>query len=517
MLLAESVHQLVQGNTARAAAAMDAAAGGDAPPVDPDVVRTPTRAAALTHRVLLLVDDTPAGGAGWSNTTPRAVAEPRLTGWAEQRLGPAGHIVVHVAADGTRTTLDAAGLSRLDLGFDSVPDPTTLLAPHARCPAARRPAGVLGPDPLAVSTDPTWPAGLRAIGEVAVVAASLQRMIAGASQLTPASFAGPTTRRCGPSTRPGGSAGRRRRRPDGRQCAGHLARRCGPDLVAIGQAVDALRAYGIAFPARGGSSARRRWPRRPTGSRSGPAPSALPFDADQATARSARRSSARASPCWLRSSRAADLYGDGLRRSSRGRAAVRRWLRDVATVRPSLARYTETLLFGDAHGALSGPGRSLAVAQLAADRHGRHGRPGSGRAAPGRGGQPRPAGHRASWSTRQRVSLASDTVAGLVIDEWGEQMPRRDADGSATITTGLAVNANAPNARAPQAVLLAVSPDGSRWSTDGLVSLLTETRELAGLRAVTLERMVRRARSCRRSRSSRGRCRASRRSTCACW
>ncbi len=66
VLLAESVHQLVQGNTARAAAVMDSAAGGDAAPVDPDVVRSPTRAAALTHRVLVLLGDPAPGSGGWS-------------------------------------------------------------------------------------------------------------------------------------------------------------------------------------------------------------------------------------------------------------------------------------------------------------------------------------------------------------------------------------------------------------------------------------------------------------------
>jgi hypothetical protein len=83
---------------------------------------------------------------------------------------------------------------------------------------------------------------------------------------------------------------------------------------------------------------------------------------------------------------------------------------------------------------------------------------------------------------------AADPVAGLVVDEWVEQLPRRDADGGATVTTGVAINANAPNARAPQTVLLAVSADGSRWNTDALLDVLSETLELAKLRAVTLER-----------------------------
>ena len=87
---------------------MDAAAGGDAPPVEPEVVRTPTRAIALTHRVLLLFDDSAGGANGWSNTTPRATAEPQLNAWAEQ-LGPAA---TSSSARRRRdpTTLDDAGI-----------------------------------------------------------------------------------------------------------------------------------------------------------------------------------------------------------------------------------------------------------------------------------------------------------------------------------------------------------------------------------------------------------------------
>jgi hypothetical protein len=185
---------------------------------------------------------------------------------------------------------------------------------------------------------------------------------------------------------------------------------------------------------------------------------------------------------------AADLYATAYGKLKPGRGPIRRWLRDVATVRPSLARYTETLLLGDALGGSPGPGRQLAVAQLAAaGTAGVSGWLGSGL----------PAG---ATSPDQPVTAvlvdaptsyaAGHAVSGLVIDEWGEQLPRRNADGSATVTTGVAVNANAPNARAPQAVLLAVAPDADRWTTERLLAVLDETRELAQLRAVTLERQA---------------------------
>jgi hypothetical protein len=39
-------------------------------------------------------------------------------------------------------------------------------------------------------------------------------------------------------------------------------------------------------------------------------------------------------------------------------------------------------------------------------------------------------------------------------------------------------------------VLLAVAPDGNRWTTQRLLAVLDETRSLATLRAVTLERQA---------------------------
>jgi hypothetical protein len=83
-------------------------------------------------------------------------------------------------------------------------------------------------------------------------------------------------------------------------------------------------------------------------------------------------------------------------------------------------------------------------------------------------------------------------VAGLIVDEWNEVVPTRvrgpSGDASTRVTVGIAANVDAPNARAPQAILLAISPDGQRWTTEALVDVVTETLELAKIRSVTLER-----------------------------
>jgi hypothetical protein len=86
------------------------------------------------------------------------------------------------------------------------------------------------------------------------------------------------------------------------------------------------------------------------------------------------------------------------------------------------------------------------------------------------------------------------TVA-LAVDQWADVVPLRerrgkepDAPVDERATSGLCFNANAPSARAPQAMLLAVSPDGERWTTDALLRTLLETLDLAKARLVTLER-----------------------------
>ena len=56
------------------------------------------------------------------------------------------------------------------------------------------------------------------------------------------------------------------------------------------------------------------------------------------------------------------------------------------------------------------------------------------------------------------------------------------------LTSAVAMNAAAPSARAPQAMLLAISPDGQRWTSDTVLATLRETLDLAKIRAVTLER-----------------------------
>jgi hypothetical protein len=71
-------------------------------------------------------------------------------------------------------------------------------------------------------------------------------------------------------------------------------------------------------------------------------------------------------------------------------------------------------------------------------------------------------------------------MAGLFIDEWSESIPATEE------TTGLGFHFDAPGARPPQSILLAVpsDPSAENWTLDGLVDVVNEGMSLARLRAV---------------------------------
>jgi hypothetical protein len=77
---------------------------------------------------------------------------------------------------------------------------------------------------------------------------------------------------------------------------------------------------------------------------------------------------------------------------------------------------------------------------------------------------------------------AQNTMAGILVDEWNERIP------STTETAAVAFHYDQPDARAPQAVLLAVCPDSrATWDDDLITATLTETMDLARIRTVDLD------------------------------
>jgi hypothetical protein len=173
------------------------------------------------------------------------------------------------------------------------------------------------------------------------------------------------------------------------------------------------------------------------------------------------------------------------------------WLTVVAAVRPRLASVEtlqlEALPVG--HGAVpafpgftawsSAPGDPWQTAALATLRQ--------RRLEPG-GNDPRLVLPRfvAAYTTGdvwQGEAVAADPVVAVgLIDSWSEAVPRA---GQRTMAV---FGFNAPAARPPQAILLAVPPDltagpGAQLDTAGLIQILEETRELAHARAANAEQL----------------------------
>ncbi len=83
LLMAEGIHQIVQGNFERAGAAM-AIADKQSLPIEPEVPRTPRGGASYTQRVVVLCPGTDAGA--WPQDR-RSTVEPRLNAWLAFMLG----------------------------------------------------------------------------------------------------------------------------------------------------------------------------------------------------------------------------------------------------------------------------------------------------------------------------------------------------------------------------------------------------------------------------------------------
>ncbi|HSK17670.1 MAG TPA: hypothetical protein VK912_00915 [Longimicrobiales bacterium] len=115
LVLAESVHQVVQGNYERARGILQIAEEGSGP-AEMDVATTPRSGRSLTHRVALHLD--PQQSTGWNaGLSPRAAANAALNHWLMQELPAAADIQWQVTLGGVSefVAFDAFGLEPLDV------------------------------------------------------------------------------------------------------------------------------------------------------------------------------------------------------------------------------------------------------------------------------------------------------------------------------------------------------------------------------------------------------------------
>jgi hypothetical protein len=144
------------------------------------------------------------------------------------------------------------------------------------------------------------------------------------------------------------------------------------------------------------------------------------------------------------------------------------WLQTVARVRDGARRLSTVLIYGEVAG--TSQNTVFRVAQLPFNDTDGWNLPGG----PASAGATSIVVH-----TRDNIFDFTQPFAGLMLDEWVEVIP------SQTIQTALTFHYDAPQACAPQAILIAISPDPvKKWDASTLEAILNETLELAKLRTV---------------------------------
>ncbi|MFJ1596539.1 hypothetical protein [Streptomyces sp. NPDC088261] len=527
-LLAEGVHQAVLGNPLRAGATLDAMANGEAPPPEPEVLRTPLGGDAVTHRVLVLLGPDGAAPDRWPATPAararqaRGAADPALDGWLSRLLpAPAEVSVGARLSDGTTVAVPLTGLPLAprdwaalapEPGPDASPQDGDLggtglagsdLAAHLLLHATAAVAGDgTGRTVTGLVAHGPQAAGLAALLEAARAARDLLRS---ARPLTAADLTLPEQPPATPAP-------------------------ADPSLVARAAAVRAMLRTALADVSQSADPARLRTglvaanllgvpgvvppPPPPPGASAEQtgadvqvlavlSAAALPelarraqeADELQQQVDTGRLDATTAAPRVLAAVLGPDVLVlpaftpsatnpdtfPQLNASFQASTALQggdpltaaAHLGGLARVRRGLDRLTTTL--GYAEALRTGDSLTVRVAQLP------HVQGDRWAALPGAaGGSP---GNRLALALHLSGTDALDgPVRGLLVEEWSETVPRT------TQTTGLAVHADSPDAAAPQALLLAVPPDGrALWDSALIEETVVEALDLAQLRAVDLE------------------------------
>jgi hypothetical protein len=511
--LSEAVHQLAQGNLARAGAAMDmlGEAATRAPELDLPV--TPRPGVSITHRLLVLLPESSAL-TSWA-ATPRSIAAPRLEHWAASALGGDATRVQLTAswlAEDGATSLGTETVTIADLGISALDAiyaapagadgaGSELEARVGAWLASRRPASVPATARVRLVLEDEPVAGPALTGsEFTALAATLRRLFGSARAADARDLALPgSTDAAGTDTDASELASRARDVAKFHTAAVTDLAALLPaddtsavDDEAIRTALLALANLGLAGAATAETDdtallAHARQVAELASTREQAVTAAL---ADLDAAASPTASLAAATTVLstilgsgfpvLASFRMTDpatldaSFGRSGARPNDTPTAASSWLAQAARVRTGAERLNDALLLADACSGASIP--KLHVGQL-----------------PDNATDPWAALSAPPASTGGRISLVAviaDTpnctgaLQGLVVDEWTEVIPRDEQPGA------IAFHFDAPTSQAPQAVLLAVPPTGEEWSFDVITNTVRETFEWARLRAVGPETLT---------------------------
>ena len=518
-LTAETAYQLVRGNTSRTASTLQSVARGDAPPPELEVAMTPRSGTALTHRVVVLFNDTTSAPAGWTAAgSARAAAEPALDAWAAGLLGDPRQVRCVIerldagsaVAPPMEVRLSELGISALDAVFavEIVPRddaPTELeqrvlyqfeRASNGSSEGARLRLRIERPGNLA--------AGELSLPDLVEQARNVRRVLARARALHPGDLQLPESSAGGAIDLDELSA--RVTAAESALAGAHSSLRAagqpGAALDAEGLRAAILGAarFGIsgAIPASAaGDSADQRQALQVQAAALAKEAQARLDQGAVLRAQSAAESDAKQSDQLLERARlvfgadfvalprftcanAAELaasHAASLQLQAGDPLAACSWFARAERVRESLYALGSALRGAEVLG--TGDRLQLRVAQLPWHEHDRW------VGLPPADGRPLPAG-RLSLVIQSAASLAAaEPVRGLLIDEWVEIVP------SKVETTAVAFQFNPPDVCAPQAILLAVPPvTGKPWTGWDLQRVLMETLDLAKLRAVDPEALA---------------------------
>ena len=354
LLLSESVHQLVRGSTARSSAVLSAAGSGDLPPPDPEVIKTPNPGMPFMHRVLIIMDE---NESPWDVNRPRAIAEPAIEAWAAKMLGDPSSIILAADQEGKLFTFADTELCALDIIYDS--GDRRLLEQRVRAALPE----ISIDTPLIINRESSWPDNHIAYGQCVELAVALRATLVGATPANPADF----HRACDEITRTISNDALAELKARGTEVRGLLATALEelndaidlpmdslPDADEVALALEDLAAFGAVQPGVEGEN--------------------LLALAEVAAAEAEQRI-AKADECLASenfdledvNSLSEALFGDGFwmlpqispspdgdlfsttwGRITPPRAETRRFVRDVASVREALSRFSKTLLIGDA-------------------------------------------------------------------------------------------------------------------------------------------------------------------------
>lgn len=514
-LMAESVYQVVRGNPLRAASTVESIAGGETPPPELEVVRTPRTGIALTHRLVTLFSGEPVLSPEWTTATNlfRANAEPHLNAWAARLLGNPLKVrcVIEQLEPATGKVLatkeiriSQLGLSPLDFiyameggeGGQQAEIEQRLFYTMMKMNGGFAPGSLLRVNP---NRRPGWESNELSYGEFSELLRKARKLITSARAIE-----------AGDLDLPERSANFSADvvELEKRAASADWISRTRNDLKALLMTPDTvnletlrgvlLRAAGLgiagAVPlsAAGNSPADRQTILAQSAS--------ILSEVDQRTKQlEALFAGFNANPATLEArrdyalARMQVIFGKGfvvLPRFSAANAeelgkaladsvkvqggdplASTSWFQQMARVRDGVARLNASLNYSEALN--TGERLNLNIAQLPYSTTDRW------VGLPLKAGQTMPGGKLSLVVQSGATVDVRQPLAGLLIDEWVEVVP------SATETTGIALQCDRPNATPPQTILIAVPPEvGVPWTIWSMQQVLLETLDLARIRAV---------------------------------